>query len=255
MKQIQWADVASDTGHAETRDFIIHHQGRAVPGALWLPAEGAPEALILVGHGGSRHKRDESTLDFIAELVENNNLAAAAIDGPIHGSRGLELSSHEASDPSARQAAFLDLWKSPGNGIKNMVADWQVSLTALLTLPELKGIPIGYFGLSMGTAYGLPFAAADARIDAAVLGMWGANYPNSAVLVERARFVKCPVLFLHKSEDSFFTLEGGLEIYHALPGQDKRFMMHEGPHTSATPEQTNLAIRFLVERLTIGEQA
>ena len=255
MEQIQWADVASDTGRAETRDFIIQHQGRAVPGALWLPAEGSPEAMILVGHGGSRHKRDESTLDFIGQLVESTNLAAAAIDGPIHGSRGCHLSPQELPDPGARQAAFLDLWKSPGNGIKNMVADWQVSLTALLALPELKGIPIGYFGLSMGTAYGLPFAAADARIDAAVLGMWGANYPNSAVLIERARFVKCPVLFLHKSEDSFFTLEGGLEIYHALPGEDKRFMMHEGPHTSATPEQTNLAIRFLVERLTIGEQA
>ena len=71
-------------------------------------------------------------------MVENNNLAAAAIDGPIHGSRGLEMSSHEASDPSARQEAFLDLWKSPGNGIENMVADWQISLTALLTLPELR---------------------------------------------------------------------------------------------------------------------
>ena len=255
MKQIQWADVASDTGLATTRNFIIQHQGRAVPGALWLPAEGPPEALILVGHGGSRHKRDESTLDFIAELVESKNLAAAAIDGPIHGSRGCDLSSQELPDPGARQAAFLDLWKSPGNAIKNMVADWQVSLTALLTLPELEGIPIGYFGLSMGTAYGLPFAAADARINAAVLGMWGANYPNSDVLVERARFVKCPVLFLHKSGDIFFTLEGALKIYHALPGEDKRFMMHEGPHTSATPEQTNLAIRFLVERLTIGEQA
>ena len=44
----------------------------------------------------------------------------------------------------------------------------------------------------MGTAYGLPFAA-DARGGAAVLGMWGA-IADSAVLVERARFVKCPVL-------------------------------------------------------------
>ena len=167
MRQIQLTDVASDTGNAKPRDFIIQHQGRAVPGALWLPAEGGAEALILVGHGGSRHKRDESTLDFIAELVENNNLAAAAIDGPIHGSRGCDLSSEELPDPGARQAAFLDLWKSSGNGIENMVADWQVSLTALLTLPELEGIPIGYFGLSMGTAYGLPFAAADARITSA----------------------------------------------------------------------------------------
>lgn len=255
MTQIEWVNMTSDTGRAKTRDFVFQHQGRAVPGALWLPAEGLPGALILVGHGGSRHKRDENTLDFIAELVERNNLAAAVIDGPIHGARVRDLSSHQAPDLSAQQTAFLDLWKTRGNGIEKMVADWQVSLTTLLTLPELRGIPIGYFGLSMGTAYGLPFVAADARIGAAVLGMWGANYPNSAVLVERARFVKCPVLFLHKSEDNLFTLEGGLEIYRALPGEDKRFMMHEGPHTPATPEQTNLAIRFLLERLMIGEQA
>ena len=262
MKQIEWDNVTPDTGRAQTRDFVLQHEGRAVPGALWLPAEGPPEALILVGHGGSRHKRDESTLDFIAAVVENNNLAAAAIDGPIHGGRGRDLSSRQgpglspgpSPDPSALQTAFLNLWKTPGNGIEYMVSDWQASLTALLALPELQGVPIGYFGLSMGTAYGLPFAAADARIGAAVLGMWGANYPNSAVLVGRATAVKCPVLFLYKSEDGFFTLDGGLEIYRALSNDDKCFVMHEGPHTSATPEQTNLAIRFLVERLMTGER-
>ena len=73
MTEIEWYDVAPDTGRALTRDFVIQHQGRSVPGALWLPTEGPPEALILVGHGGSRHKRDESNLDFIAAVVENNN--------------------------------------------------------------------------------------------------------------------------------------------------------------------------------------
>ena len=245
IMQIAWTDVAPDTGRAHTRDFTLRHHGRDVPGAMWLPSNGPPEALILVGHGGSRHKREVSTLNFIGAMVENYNFAAAAIDGPIHGARGHGLS----PDPSARQMAFLDLWKKPGNGIENMVSDWQASLTALLELPELRDIPIGYFGLSMGTAYGLPFIADDERIGAAVLGMWGINYPNSTVLVDRAKLVKCPVLFLHKSEDVFFTLEGALKIYRALQGDDKRFMMHEGAHEPATPEQTNLAIRFLVERL------
>ena len=69
MTQIEWVNMTSDTGRAKTKDFVLLHQGRDVPGALWLPAEGLPEALILVGHGGSRHKRDENTLDFIARLV------------------------------------------------------------------------------------------------------------------------------------------------------------------------------------------
>ena len=60
------------------------------------------EALILVDMVVHGINVTIVILDFIKELVENNNLAAAAIDGPIHGSRGLEMSSHEASDPSAR---------------------------------------------------------------------------------------------------------------------------------------------------------
>ena len=184
-----------------------------------VASRGGAEALILVGHGGSRHKRDDSTLDFIKELVENNNLAAAAIDGPIHGSRGLEMSSHEASDPSARQEAFLDLWKSPGNGIENMVADWQISLTALLTLPELKGIPIGYFGLSMGTAYGLPFAAADARIGAAVLGMWGRITRIAPCLLSGPDLLNVPCYFCINQRIAFLPWREGLKFI--VPSQAK----------------------------------
>ena len=52
-----------------------------------------------------------------------------------------------------------------------MVSDWTVTLTKLQDLNELKNIPVGYYGLSMGTAYGLPFLAVEKRIEAAVIGL------------------------------------------------------------------------------------
>jgi len=239
MTESEWRDVEPYAGSAPTRDFLHRHDGRDVPGALWLPADDTPKALILVGHGGSRHKREETTLEVIAAIVEQHGMAAAAIDGPLHGSRRGDRS----PDPGATQKDFLDLWETPGNGIADMVADWQVSLTALLDLPELTSVPVGYYGVSMGTAFGLPLVAADSRITAAVLGMWGNNYSNSQILVDKAADVSCPVLFLHKSEDNFFTLDGALEIYEALAG-DKRFLMNEGPHVPATEEQIEASMRF-----------
>ena len=245
MSDIQWTDVLSDTGTAPTRDFLTCRDGGEVPGALWLPAGGRPKALILVGHGGSRHKREVTTLKFIAEAVERHGFAAAAIDGPLHGARRGDRS----REPSDIQKDFLDLWKSPGNGIPEMLADWRASLTILLSDPKLAGIPVGYFGLSMGTAFGLPLLVTDTRIGAAVVGMWGANYPNSNVLVEAAGQVNCPILFMHKSEDHLFTLEGALQIYDAIPGDDKRLLMMPGPHGEATPEQIETALIFFTRRL------
>ena len=51
VSDIVWTDVVSDTGSALTRDFLSRHDGGEVPGALWLPADARPKALILVGHG------------------------------------------------------------------------------------------------------------------------------------------------------------------------------------------------------------
>jgi len=253
VTDIAWTERAPDTGRAPTRDFLLRHGlengwGGAVPGALWLPAERVPRALILVGHGGSRHKRYETTLKFIVDAVERNGFAVAAIDGPVHGARRGDRS-RELADT---QADFREVWRTPGSGIAGMCADWQAALTALRDLPELARLPVGYYGLSMGTAYGLPFVAADKRIGAAVLGMWGANYPNSEPLVAAAAELTCPVMWLHKSEDDFFTLDGALEIYGAIPGEDKRMMLSPGPHAEATPEQIATALAFLARRLTGG---
>ena len=147
------------------------------------------------------------------------------------------------------QREFLELWEGKENSVEGMVSDWMVTLTKLKALKELKNVPVGYYGLSMGTAYGLPFLAAEKRIDAAVIGMWGSNYPNSGQLVEAACHVRCPICFLHKSEDQFFTLKGAFQIFDALSTDDKRMLISTGPHEPATSEQIKFTLDFFENRL------
>lgn len=245
MVSITWTKLPSDIGEARTSDFFLRHSKDIVPGALWLPDDRSPAGLILVGHGGSRHKRDISTLESVAKMVELTGFAVAAIDGPIHGARRGE----DMTSPADIQTEFLELWEGTADGVEGMVSDWMATLTKLKELKELKNIPVGYYGLSMGTAYGLPFLAVEKRIDAAVLGMWGSNYPNSDQLVEAARCVRCPVCFLHKSEDQFFTLGGAFEIFDALLTDDKRMLISTGPHEPATSEQIQVTLNFFQDRL------
>jgi hypothetical protein len=55
------------------------------------------------------------------------------------------------------------------------VPEWQATLDALQALPEIgTEAPIGYGGMTLGTAIGLPLAASDSRITAAVFGGLGA---------------------------------------------------------------------------------
>ena len=83
-------------------------------------------------------------------------------------------------------------------------------------------------------------------------GMWGSNYPNSGQLVEAARHVQCPICFLHKSEDQFFTLKGAFEIFDALLTDDKRMLISTGPHEPATAEQIKVTLDFFENRLFGG---
>lgn len=62
---------------------------------------------------------------------------------------------------------------------RRAVPEWRMALGALQELPEIgTDGPVGYFGPSMGTAIGVPLAAAEPRITAAVFGQFS---PESLV--------------------------------------------------------------------------
>src|SRR5439155_10185352 len=70
------------------------------------------------------------------------------------------------------------------------VPEWRATLDALQAQPGLDG-PVGVWGLSMGSATGVPLAAAEPRITAAVFGLAGHE-----TLAEAAAQVTIPVEFL-----------------------------------------------------------
>jgi pimeloyl-ACP methyl ester carboxylesterase len=138
-----------------------------VPGVLWSPRATAPQATVLLFHGGSGHKRSERHLRMGRWLAAKQGLAVIAIDGPCHGDRV-----PAPMTPPAYQRLIAD------EGIERvtarMTADWLAAVSALAGLGLADAAHVSVFGMSMGTRFGLPAAAAlGPRLQCAVLGKFG----------------------------------------------------------------------------------
>ncbi len=228
------------------REFAVPRAGSEVPGMLWTPMQlSGRRPLVLIGHGGSQSKNAPGIVEIAIRFVEELGFAAAAIDGPIHGARRTDGG---MTGPSVQQE-FRDMWESDTR-IDFMVAEWQATIDRLLQMDMIDSASIGWYGVSMGTAYGLPLVAAEPRIRAAVLGMWGANYPNSHRLVENAPAVRCPTLFQMKWDDQFFTRTGQLDLFDGLGSADKWCKIYPGEHTPVEGVQQDDIVAFLAHALS-----
>lgn len=244
--EIEWHAEALTHG-ARRRPFTLTRDDHAVPGVLWTPRDGTgPWPLVLVGHGGSGSKDEGYVVTIGRGLATTHRMAAVAVDGPVHGER--------RTDPNATPllviAQFAQLWAADGEAMTDaMVADWRAVLTALLELPELRGGPVGWWGVSMGTIIGLPFVADEPRISAAVLGLMGLTGPTRARIERDAPRVRCPVLFLAQWDDEMFPREDAFALWAALGTADKRLHAHPGTHGALPSEAFETSIEFLVARL------
>ncbi len=228
------------------RGFALEVDGRRVPGVLWTPVGASGRRpLVLFGHGASRHKRVDHVVALAGALVRRHGFAAAAIDGPGHGDRRAD----GGLDRLKVFGEFPAEWSRPGS-TDDMVADWKATLDALRDLEEVGDGPVGYWGLSMGTIYGLPFVAAEPRVQAAVLGLMGLVGPTRDRLAEDARRLTCAVLFLQQWDDELFDREGVLALFDALGSLDKRLHAHPGNHAAVPEEEAVMSEQFLVRYLT-----
>ena len=226
------------------REFMVQSAGGEVPVVLWVPdGPKVQRPLLLLGHGGSQHKTHAGVVDLARRFVVGHGFAVTAIDGPIHGARR----SDNLSGP-AMQAAFLAMWRGDPQ-IDRMVADWKAAIDAVVALEDARHAAIGWYGVSMGTAYGVPLAAAEPRIKAAVLGMWGADFPNSNRLRDDASRIRCPVLFQQKWDAQLFTREGQLELFDRLGSRQNWLKIYPGAHTAVAGEQADDVEAFLTSRL------
>lgn len=227
----------------------MHRADREVPGLLWTPAGASgTRPLVLIGHGAGSTKRDPRIVSLARRLVRHHSFAAAAIDGPVHGDRRAD----GGVDGTLMFVEFAHLWAHDPSMVDEMVDDWSATIDALSELGDLRARRIGWWGLSMGTIIGVPLLAAERRIEAAVLGLMGTGAPSEEFrkrIVEDARRVRCPVLFLLQWDDELMRRADVLALYDEIASRDKTLHAHPGGHVDVPLEELDASERFLAAHL------
>lgn len=193
------------------REFRLTVGEDVVPGCVWAP-EGAtgPRPLILMGHGGSQHKKVANIAAAAASHAKILGYATVAIDAPGHGDRVTREEAEKArraaqdAGKAAREGRPPRGSRIPGNAAK-AVAEWKATLDAAQQLDMIgAGGPVGYWGVSMGTRFGVPFVAEEPRVSCAVFGLFGV-FPGLEDHKAAAERIRIPLMFAFQSDDELMT--------------------------------------------------
>ncbi|HET9172254.1 MAG TPA: alpha/beta hydrolase [Actinospica sp.] len=247
------ADTTSD-GIRE-RDFTIG-VGR-IPGVLWSPAadaEGAP--LVLLGHGGGIHKKAPAMSGRAHRLVHGAGFHVAVIDAPGHGDR--PRTEHDEREVEALYAA-REAGEPEGPIVvrynahlaERAVPEYRALLDALQQLPEIGvGGPVGFWGLNMGTAIGVPFVASEPRIAAAAFGL---HWPDA--LAAHAKRITIPIEYAMQWDDEHIDRAAGLALFDAFASREKSLHVNSGRHKELPRFEADSAVRFFIRHFGIGRAA
>ncbi|HEX6500625.1 MAG TPA: alpha/beta hydrolase [Micromonosporaceae bacterium] len=246
MHSLQFTAESSANGVME-RDFTVGE----IPGVLWSPASGADRApLVLMGHGGGTHKRWPAMTGRAHRLVTECGYHVAVIDAPGHGDR--PRTAHDEQEIAAlyRARAMGDpegpvVVRYNAHLAERAVPEWRATLDALQELPEI-GVdgPVGYFGLNMGTAIGVPLTAVEPRISAAVFGL---HWPDA--LAEAAKQITIPIEFVLQWDDEHIPRESGLALFDAFASKEKTLHANTGRHKELPRFEVDSAVRFFARHL------
>ena len=229
---------ATDAAGGSVQEFRLQREGidRPITGALWAP-EGVTDdvPLVLFGHGASGD-RYQAPICHLASRLADAGCASLSIDGPVHGLRQVGPGGRAAFGDEMRREGFVD----------DMVADWHAALDAArgkVAVGEIR-----YFGLSMGSIFGVPLLATLPEVTAAVLGLLGttgAVAPLAERLATDAAQIRCRLLFLMQLEDELFPRDGCLALFDAFASGDKRLHANPGLHPEVPAEEIDCAFRML----------
>jgi hypothetical protein len=230
-----------DDGSLE-REFTLGD----IPGILWTPAS-SPAPLILLGHpGGLRDMYPRLASRARRSLA--TGFAAATIELPGSGDRprsaGAEQARadlHRALAAGERVDEIVDRLVIPL--VERAVPEWQSSLDALLSLPEVSG-PVGYSGGVI--AIGIRLAVVEPRIAAAGL-FAGSFVPRS--MFDEARQVTIPLHVLLQWDDEGNDRQLALDLFDAFGSQEKTLYANMGGHTGVPQFAGDDAAHFFTRHL------
>lgn len=222
------------------RDFVVEVDGGSVPCVLWSPRDASgPRNLIVMGHGGSQHKKTENIRIRAVDYAKRLGWATVVADAPDHGDRisredaarlarevGARVTGQVAEDPSAMAKRFSQM----ADRARQAAAEWQVMLDTVQDLDFIgRDRRVGYWGVSMGTAFGVPFVASEPRIQCAVFGLAGLR-KGFSYLEEAARKISIPVQFVFQWDDAVAPREAGIALFDAFGSKEKTMHINPGGH-------------------------
>ena len=232
-------DIVSESAKygVSERRFDLKVEGEVVPGVMWLPENASgPRPKVLFGHGGTQHKKVAHFRSFAKRLADHG-WASVAIDAPGHGDR---LSAEDrALEPMAmfervqeRNRAMSGAERKAQSAMH--INEWKATIDALEALDEVGPGPTGYWGVSMGTLYGVPLVANEPRIQCAVLGLGGTGFGGRGYTA-LAEQITVPLQFMLQTNDDLVPLENGIELYQAFGSAEKTLMVNPGAHAAIPP--------------------
>jgi len=219
-----------------------------IPGVLWFPAGAAGgRPLVLLAHGGGGHKKAPGVVARARAYVTECGFAVAAIDAPGHGDRPMtDHDKQTVADIRRRREAgepvLSAIVRYSAALAAQAVPDWQATLDALQEGAALG--PVGFWGMSQGSAIGVPLAAAEPRITAAVFGLAGRE-----TLADPAARVTIPLEFWLQWDDELVPRDSGLALFDAFASREKTLHAHPGRHAELPVSERESSQRFLARHL------
>jgi cephalosporin-C deacetylase-like acetyl esterase len=114
--------------------------------------------------------------------------------------------------------------------VQRAIPEWKAALDTALSFDFIENTSrIGYWGVSMGTAIGVPFIAREPRIKCAVFGLAGLR-AGATALEEAAKAISIPIEFVFQWEDAVAPRESGLALFNAFGSRDKTMHINPGGH-------------------------
>jgi hypothetical protein len=221
-----------------------------VPGVLWTPGSAsAPVPLILVGHPGGLQKMRPRLAGRARHYAAKYGFAAATIELPGSGERPRSAAAEQAR-ADLRQAMeagepvdeIVDALVLPL--VEKAVPEWQATLDALLSLPEIGG-PVGYEGGVI--AIGIRLALVEPRISAA--GFFAGSFVPAA-LFEEARQITIPLQVLLQWDDEGNDRQSALDLFDAFGSKEKTLHANLGGHTGVPQFEVDDGARFFARHLS-----
>lgn len=244
--EASWTDSEDPQGY-KTLEFRVHRKDdRLVTGSLWIPIDSIrSDILMAFGHGASG-TRYQLPIPYLARKFAKEGIVSLSMDGPVHGLR--------QKGEGARSALSQEMRRS--DMIEDMIADWSAAVEVTESRIGFNADKFGYFGLSMGSIFGIPYLAQRNKdkqpVTVATLGLLGTTGAVSALagrLNRDASSIKAPVLYLMQLEDELFPRDGYLELFDALGSEDKRLHANPGLHPAVPAEEIDFCLGFVLDHL------